>query len=49
MRAAVLRLMPLPLSALLSSDAMRLASCSLSPATLSSSRIPASSRSNELP
>ena len=49
MSAAVLTLMPLPLPALPSRDAMRLASCSLSPATFSSSRIPASSRSNELP
>ena len=35
--------------ALLSSDAIRSASCSLSPAMPSSSRMPASSRSNELP
>ena len=47
--AAVLRPMPPPLSAVLSSDAIRSTSFSLSAAMPSSSRTPASSRSNELP
>ena len=46
--AAVLRPMP-PASGLLSSEAIRLTSCSLSPAMPSSSLMPASSSSKALP